>query len=79
MCLGKVGVVTKVWEEGGVPMALVSTGSTSERACLLTAPEVVEGTSVLVHLGFVVEVLDPESAEEARRLRGETTGKEGRP
>lgn len=79
MCLGKVGVVTKVWEDEGVPMALVDVESATETACLVASPEVVEGTSVLVHLGFVVEVLDSRSAGEARRLRAEAMSKEERP
>ena len=37
--------------------------------CLLACPGAKPGTSVLVHLGFAVEVLDRESAEEAKRLR----------
>jgi hydrogenase maturation factor len=78
MCLGQVGVVTRVWEEGGVPLALVDVDSGTVTACLLAAPEVVEGTSVLLHLGFVVEVLDSASANEARRLRAEAMSKEER-
>jgi hydrogenase maturation factor len=76
MCLGKVGVVMKVWEEDGVPLSLVDVGSTTETACLLAYPGVRQGTSVLVHLGFVVEILDRESAEEAKRLRAEAVSKE---
>jgi hydrogenase maturation factor len=69
MCLGTVGVVVRVWEEDGVPLALVDTGPRVERACLLAQPDVEEGTDVLVHMGFVVEVLDAGSAAEAIRLR----------
>jgi len=69
MCLGKIGVATRVWQDGGVPLGLVGTGSTAETVCLLACPGAKPGTSVLVHLGFAVEVLDRESAEEAKRLR----------
>jgi hydrogenase maturation factor len=79
MCLGKVGVVTKVWDEDGVPLALVDTGATTETVCLLACPGVQEGASVLVHIGFVVEVLDPGTAEEARSLRAEVMDREARP
>jgi hydrogenase maturation factor len=78
MCLGKMGLVTRVWEEGGVPLALVDTESTTETVCLLTCPGVEVGMSVLVHLGFVVEALEPRSAENASRLRAEAMGKEER-
>ena len=69
MCLGKVGRVLEVWEDAGVPMGLVEVGSGTETACLLTCRGADVGSSVLVHLGFVVEVLDPALADEARRLR----------
>ena len=62
MCSGRLGVVVRQWEEGGVPMAMVDTGTGSERACLLAEPKAGLGDHVLVHMGFVVEVLDPASA-----------------
>jgi hydrogenase maturation factor len=71
MCLGTIGVVTEVWTEDGVPLAFVDTPAGTERACLLGFPDVTVGANVLVHVGFVVEVLDPGRAEEARRLRGD--------
>jgi hydrogenase maturation factor len=69
MCLGKVGVIVQVWDEDGVPLALIDTGAATELACLLAFPDAEVGTDVLAHLGFVVEVLDPGAAEEAIRLR----------
>ena len=78
MCLGDIGVITKVWQEGGVPLALVDVRSTTETVCLLATPDVGEGASVLVHMGFVLEVLDPERAEEAKRLRAEATSEQPR-
>ena len=69
MCIGALGTVTRTWDEADVPMALVDTGSGVERACLLTAPDAQVGSVVLVHMGYVVEVLDQEEAEDARRLR----------
>ena len=69
MCLGKVGVVTKVWDDDGVRLALVDVGSAIETAWVIGQPDLQTGASVLVHLGFVVEVLDPTSAKEAKHLR----------
>ena len=76
MCLGRLGTVTKVWDEGGVPLSLVDTGGAAERACLLGFPDVREGADVLVHMGFVVEVLDPAMAADARRLRSQSETEE---
>ncbi len=75
MCLGKVGVITEVWDEGGVPMANIETASTTtEPVCLLAHPDLGEGARVLVHSGFVVQVLEPDAAAEAARLRAAAVG-----
>jgi hydrogenase expression/formation protein HypC len=78
MCLGTIGVITRVWEDGGVPLGLVASGSTSETVCLLACPGAGVGARVLVHLGFAVEVLDQTSADQAARLRAEAAGMEER-
>ncbi len=38
MCLGKIGVATRVWQDGGVPLGLVGTGSTAETGACWPAP-----------------------------------------
>ncbi len=59
MCLGKIGVITDVRDDDGVPMALVKTGPASTvSACLLTCPEAATGETVLVHSGYVLKVLE---------------------
>jgi hydrogenase maturation factor len=78
MCLGAIGVVTKVLEDDGVPVALVDTGASVETACLLTCPEAGVGADVIVHFGFVVEILGPGQAREAVRLRASTPGQRER-
>lgn len=69
MCLGTIGVVTRVWEEDGIPVALVDTGTVTTRACLLACPGAAAGASVLVHSGYVVELLSEQDAASARELR----------
>jgi hydrogenase maturation factor len=65
MCLGTVGVITAVRDDRGVPMALVDTGSAGPvTACLLTCPEAGAGATVLVHSGYVLQILD--DAEDSR-------------
>lgn len=69
MCLGSIGVVTRTWDAGGVPMASVDVPGRSLDVCLLYHPDCAVGDDVLVHMGFVVEVLDDETAGDARTLR----------
>jgi hydrogenase assembly chaperone HypC/HupF len=69
MCLGLIGAVTRTFDEGGVPMAEVATDGGVRNACLLYCPDVVEGDDVLMHMGFVMEVLDHDRAAEAMAMR----------
>jgi hydrogenase maturation factor len=71
MCLGVIGTIHRTWDEGGVPMAEIATESGSRAVCLLYHPDAGEGEAVLAHMGFVVEVLEPDEAEEALRMRRE--------
>ena len=71
MCLGTLGSVVKRWDEGGVPMAEVLCPDRTVNACLLYHPDTAEGDDVLVHMGFVVDVLDGQTAADARDLREE--------
>ena len=74
MCLGSVGRVTRTWDADGVPMAEVDFGSRTDTVCLLYQPEAAVGTAVLVHMGFVMEELDEERAQDALALRKEIAG-----
>ncbi len=69
MCLGLIGVVTRTFDEDGVPMAMVDTGDGDRSVCLLYCPDAAVGDDVLMHMGFVMEVLEPERAAESRELR----------
>ncbi|MDH3499182.1 MAG: HypC/HybG/HupF family hydrogenase formation chaperone [Acidimicrobiia bacterium] len=69
MCLGAIGVIHDTWDEGGVAMASVA----GEPVCLMYTPEAKTGDSVLVHLGFAIEILDEERAAAATALRSEMT------
>ena len=61
MCLGTTGVVTSLRDDDGVAMALVDTGAGQViPACLLTCPEALVGDTVLIHSGYVLQVVDAE-------------------
>lgn len=71
MCLGALATVTRIWDEDGVRMAEIDRSGRPETVALLYVPEAVPGDTVLVHLGFPVQIVEPELADEARRLREE--------
>jgi hydrogenase assembly chaperone HypC/HupF len=71
MCLGVIGIVTAVIDLGGMAGAIVDLGHRTVEAPVVAAGDPAVGDHVLVHSGYVVEVLDPADAAEmleARRL-----------
>lgn len=56
-------------------MAAVEASGRTLEACLLYHPECGVGDDVLVHMGFVVDVLDPATARDAMDLRNGLAGK----
>lgn len=64
MCLGTVGVVTGIRDEDGVPIADIAAGPAEAggifSACLLTCPAAAVGQTVLIHSGYVLQILDEE-------------------
>ncbi len=71
MCLGVIGRIIEVWDDGGVPMSSVETDGGVEPICLLYTPDARPGDAVLVQHDFVVSVLEPEQADGANALRRE--------
>ena len=76
MCLGAIGVIREVYEENGLPMARVEGDVRPREVCLLYVPAAVPGNHVLVELGFAVDVLDPDEAAAALRMRSAGEGQE---
>ena len=76
MCLGAIGVIREVYEENGLPMARVEGDVRAPEVCLLYVPAALPGDHVLVELGFAVDVLEPDEAAEALRLRSVAAGQE---
>ena len=51
-------MITEIRDDDGIPMALVDAGSPARvSACLLTCPDAGVGQTVLIHSGYVLEVL----------------------
>jgi hydrogenase maturation factor len=59
MCMGMTGVVAEISDDDGIPMALIDTGPAGVvQACLITCPDARIGDTVLVHSGYVLQILD---------------------
>jgi hydrogenase maturation factor len=59
VCMGLTGVVAEISDDDGIPMALVNTGPAGVvQACLITCPDARVGDTVIVHSGYVLQILD---------------------
>jgi hydrogenase maturation factor len=67
MCVGSIAILEEAWEDDGTRVGRLDDGSVVTLSFL---PEAQPGSHVLVHLGIPVEVLEPEAARDALRLRG---------
>ena len=65
MCLGIPGRVTQIQDpENDLVMGKVSFGGVEREVCLSYTPEVKIGDYVLVHVGFAINVIDEQAAQE---------------
>ena len=68
MCLAIPGKVLEI-DAGGSPlMGKVSFGGIKKDVCLELVPEVKVGNYVIVHVGFALNVMDEEEAQETLNL-----------
>ena len=64
MCLAVPGRVVSVTQKDGTTMAEVDFGGVSKEVCLEYIPDVQVDEYVIVHVGFAIQRLDEQSAQE---------------
>ncbi len=64
MCLGIPGKITVVYEQDDLPMGKVEFGGIGKDVCLSLVPEAEVGQYVLVHVGFALNVIDENEAQQ---------------
>jgi len=83
MCLGVPGKVIEIYEANGLIMGKVDFGGVKREVCLEYIPEIEIGQYVIVHVGFAINQMSEEEAEETLTLLrqiidiGEEIGPEG--
>lgn len=75
MCLGEIGHVTSV--DAVMGCATVDVAGRARQASLLLYPEAAPGDHVVVHSGFVVQVIGTAEAASAHRVRAGQEGQDG--
>ena len=68
MCLGIPGKIKKIYKAEGIKMGEVDFSGVTREACLEYVPEAEVGDYVLIHVGFAINVLSEEEAQETLDL-----------
>lgn len=68
MCLGIPGKILEIYRRDNVLMGKIDFGGVTREACLEYVPEVKTGNYVLVHVGFALNTISEQEAEETLDL-----------
>jgi hydrogenase expression/formation protein HypC len=65
MCLGVPGKILEVYQKEGLRMAKIDFGGVTRESCLEYVPEANVDDYVIVHVGFAINKLSEEEAQES--------------
>jgi hydrogenase expression/formation protein HypC len=68
MCLAVPGKITDIYESNGLQMGTIDFGGVKREACLAYTPEAKIGDYAIIHVGFVLNLVDEAEALETLRL-----------
>lgn len=76
MCLGIPGQIIEIYETNGLTMGKIDFIGITREACLSYVPEAKVGDYTLVHVGFALNLLSEEDAQETIQLLREISENE---
>lgn len=68
MCLGIPGKIVEIYQSNGLKMGKIDFGGVSREACLAYVPEAQIGDYALIHVGFALNLISEEEAQETLEL-----------
>ncbi len=71
MCLGIPGKIVEIYQAGALRMGKVDFGGVTKEACLEYVPEAQAGDWTIIHVGFALNVLTEQDAQETLALLNE--------
>ncbi len=77
MCLAVPGKIIEIYESNGLKMSKIDFGGVTREACLEYVPEAKIGDYALIHVGFVLNLVDEAEAQETLRLLDEISAAGG--
>ena len=76
MCLGVPGKIIEIYETDGLKMGKIDFGGVVREACLAYVPEAEIGEYALIHVGFAINLVSEEEAQETLALLNEISSME---
>jgi hydrogenase expression/formation protein HypC len=68
MCLGIPGKITEIYETNGLSMGKIDFGGVTREVCLAYVPEARVGDYAIIHVGFALNLLSEQEAQETLDL-----------
>jgi hydrogenase expression/formation protein HypC len=68
MCLGVPGKIVEIYESGGLTMGKIDFEGVTREACLAYVPEARVGDYTIIHVGFALNLISEEEAQETLSL-----------
>jgi len=83
MCLGVPGKILDIYEANGLSMGKIDFGGVTREVCLAYVPEAKVGDYAIIHVGFALNLLSEQEAQETLELfkqlvEPDETGQEGK-
>jgi len=76
MCLGVPGKIIQIYEADGLRMGKIDFDGVVREACLAYIPEAKIGDYTIIHVGFALNVISEEEAQETLNLLREISSAE---
>jgi len=64
MCLGVPGKILEIYEVNGLQMGKIDFGGVTREACLAYVPEAQLGDYTIIHVGFALNLISEQEAQE---------------
>jgi hydrogenase expression/formation protein HypC len=68
MCLAVPGKIIEIYESNGLPMGKIDFGGAVREVCLAYVPEAQVGDYTVIHVGFALNLLSEQEAQETLDL-----------
>jgi hydrogenase expression/formation protein HypC len=68
MCLGVPGKIIEIYQSGELMMGKIDFGGVTREACLAYVPEAQVGDYTVIHVGFALNIISEEEAQETLSL-----------